>query len=366
MKIIVAVPDIGFKGGAEQVALDIATALSGCHDVAVLSLFSSEHDLRLTKGVDVVHLNLRRPVSVFEKIRTRLNISDFIRHELKDIDALIGNNFFRYWALPPLVGGPICIEVQHLRYEEDRHKSLRMFLRNWLYRWLDGIVVLTERDRELFIRNNVDNVSVIYNMVSCSEKIFNQSRPKVVIAVGRLSAQKNFGELVETWVSVRDKLKDWSLIIYGEGEQRPLLETLILEKGLRECVFLPGYRENKSEIYSSGSIFCSVSKYEGFSLAVCEAAAHGTPIVSFDYSSGPAELYAMGAVAKLVPSGDRRQLAMALCELAENDELRQRCGERAQSAAHVFSTEAFAKRWLHYVERLGTSKKAIRRQSVST
>ncbi|NML96700.1 glycosyltransferase family 4 protein [Paraburkholderia sp. RP-4-7] len=366
MKIVIGIPDIGFKGGAEQVALDIATALSKCHDVTVLSLFSSGHDLRLINGVDVVHLNLYRPVSVFEKIRTRLGISNFIRHELKGVDILIGNNFFRYWALPPLVDGPICVEVQHLRYEEDRHKSLRMFLRNWLYRWLDGVVVLTERDRALFIRNNVTDVSVIYNMVPFYEKVIYRSRPKIVIAVGRLSAQKNFSELIEAWVGVREKLKDWSLIIYGEGEQRPLLEALILQKGLRECVFLPGYRENKSGMYASGAIFCSVSKYEGFSLAACEAAAHGTPIVSFDYSSGPAELYAMGAVAKLVPSGDRRLLAIALCELAENDELRQQCGERAQSAAQVFSAEAFAKRWLQYVEQLNMSKKALRRKSVPT
>ncbi|CAE6728642.1 UDP-N-acetylglucosamine--peptide N-acetylglucosaminyltransferase GtfA subunit [Paraburkholderia nemoris] len=366
MKIVIAVPDIGFKGGAEQVALDTATALSKFHDVTILSLFSSGHDSRLMNGVDVVHLNIYRPISILEKIRTRLRISNFIRHELNDVDVLIGNNFFRYWAFPPFVGGSICVEVQHLRYEEDRHHWLRMFLRNWLYRWLDGVVVLTERDRALFIKNNVADVSVIYNMVPFSEKINNRMRPKIVVAVGRLSAQKNFGELIEAWVGVREKLNDWNLVIYGEGEQRPFLEALILEKGLRECVFIPGYRENKSAMYASGSIFCSVSKYEGFSLAACEAAAHGTPIVSFDYSSGPAELYAMGAVAKLVPSGDRRLLAMALCELAENDELRQQCGERAQSAAQVFSAEAFAKRWLQYVERLGMSKKAFRRKSVPT
>ncbi|CAB3646028.1 UDP-N-acetylglucosamine--peptide N-acetylglucosaminyltransferase GtfA subunit [Paraburkholderia sediminicola] len=366
MRIVIAVPDIGFKGGAEQVALDTATALAKFHDVTILSLFSSGHDSRFVNGVDVVHLNIYRPISILEKIRTRLRISNFIRHELKDIDVLIGNNFFRYWAFPSFVGGPICVEVQHLRYEEDRHHWLRMFLRNWLYRWLDGVVVLTERDRALFIKNNVADVSVIYNMVPFSEKSIDRVRPKIVVAVGRLSAQKNFGELIEAWVGVREKLSDWNLVIYGEGEQRPFLEALILEKGLRECVFLPGYRENKSGMYASGSIFCSVSKYEGFSLAACEAAAHGTPIVSFDYSSGPAELYAMGAVAKLVPSGDRRLLATALCELAENDELRQKCGERAQSAAQIFSAEAFAKRWLQYVERLSMSKKAFRRKSVPT
>ena len=53
-------------------------------------------------------------------------------------------------------------------------------------------------------------------------------------------------------------------------------------QGVGASVTLAGFRSDKRDIYESGSLLCSVSRYEGFPLSLCEAAAYGLPVVAFD------------------------------------------------------------------------------------
>jgi glycosyltransferase involved in cell wall biosynthesis len=358
MKIIVAVPDITFHGGAEQVAQDIGAALLGMGDVVIVSAFSHASkqgasnalDRRKEGLLDVVHLGLRRPRSVLGKVFTRLTLMRSLRRAIPDADIVIGNNFFRYFALP-LSRRVICVEVQHLCYEEERPRPLHLMLRNALYRWLDNIVVLTERDRMEFARHGVKNTSVLYNAVHVPGTVRDATaRSKVVVAVGRLTAQKNFATLIEVWATVAHRLRNWSLVIYGEGEERDSLQALIDDKRLAGCVSLAGFHEDKHAIYESGALLCSVSRYEGFGLSLYEAAAHGLPVVAFDCPTGPRELLSMGELGRLVPLDDRAGLRDALIEMAEDGELRERCARNARQVARAFSFDAFAERWRQHVE----------------
>ncbi len=371
MKIIVAVPDITFNGGAEQVARDICAALLAMGDVVIVSAFSHSSQRVASNGGDrgkdaslnVVHLGLRRPGSPLGKVLTRLTLMRSLRRAVPDADIVVGNNFFRYFALP-LSRRMVCVEVQHLCYEEERPRPFHLMLRNLLYRWLDNIVVLTERDRSMFASHRVTNTSVLYNSVHLPKTVSESSaRPKVVVAVGRLTAQKNFAALIEVWASVAPRLAGWSLVIYGEGEERDMLQAMIDAKGLAGRVSLAGFRGDKREIYESGSLLCSVSRYEGFPLSLCEAAAHGLPIVAFDCPSGPRELLSMGEIGRLVALDDRTGLGQALIEMAEDGALREKCASNARLVARAFSFDAFAYRWRQHIERL-THEAAERNHSV--
>ena len=361
MKIIVAVPDITFNGGAEQVARDIGAALLELGEVVIVSVFShagdrpsaNARDFGDGRSVAVVHLGMSRPRNAVDKIFIRLALMRNVMRAVPDADIVIGNNFFRYFAMRPLSKRPVCIEVQHLCYEEERPRWIQLLMRDTLYKRLDNVVVLTERDRALFARQGVENASVLYNAVHMPRAIGDPAaRPKVVVAVGRLTAQKNFAALIEVWAEVAERLHDWSLAIYGEGEQREMLQALIDSKGLGQRVTLAGFRSDKREIYESGSLLCSVSRYEGFPLSLCEAAAYGLPVVAFDCPSGPRELLSMGDLGRLVPLDDKTGLAKALIELAEDEALRQRCSRNARLASRVFAFDAFAFRWRQHVERL--------------
>ncbi len=98
-------------------------------------------------------------------------------------------------------------------------------------------------------------------------------------------------------------------MILGEGEDRPGLEALVRELGLENDVALLGFAENPYAYMANASVFALSSVFEGFGNVVAEAIAAGTPVVSTDCESGPAEILANGRYGKLVPVGDAKALA---------------------------------------------------------
>ena len=103
-------------------------------------------------------------------------------------------------------------------------------------------------------------------------------------------------------------------MILGEGEERSKLETLVQELGLEKEVSLPGFVDNPHKYMKRAAVFVLSSKWEGFGNVLVEAMALGTPVVSTNCPSGPAEILEGGKHGKLVPIGDERKLARAILE----------------------------------------------------
>ena len=76
----------------------------------------------------------------------------------------------------------------------------------------------------------------------------------------------------------------------------------------------------------AASVFALSSRAEGLPLALLEAMAKGLAVVSFDNCAGPCEVIEHGADGLLVPGGDERALARAICALIESPDLRRRLG----------------------------------------
>lgn len=57
-----------------------------------------------------------------------------------------------------------------------------------------------------------------------------------MIAVGRLSYQKGYERLVKAWKIVADKHPDWRLNIFGGGELKDDLESLIKNVDLNNYI----------------------------------------------------------------------------------------------------------------------------------
>ena len=108
------------------------------------------------------------------------------------------------------------------------------------------------------------------------------------------------------------------------------LAALIDELRLGERVELAGkVRDIEAEL-EAASVFALSSRVEGLPLALLEAMAKGLAVVSFDNCAGPCEVIEHGADGLLVPGGDERALARAICALIESPDLRRRLGDGAR------------------------------------
>jgi glycosyltransferase involved in cell wall biosynthesis len=173
------------------------------------------------------------------------------------------------------------------------------------------------------IKVPAEKIVVIHNPVGSAGRavhstsaIHNWSIDKnipVVLAVGRLTKQKDFAMLIEA-IETANQTMEMRLIILGEGEEREKLEMLVRERGLENVVAMPGFVEDVNAYYATASVLALSSIYEGFGNVLVEAMAFGVAIVSTDCQSGPREILNDGQLGELVPVGDSARMARAIID----------------------------------------------------
>lgn len=164
-------------------------------------------------------------------------------------------------------------------------------------------------------------VKVIYNPVvdstlqglakASADKEPTSSDEIMIVGAGRLAEAKDFTNLICAFSLLRNKLNA-RLVIMGEGPLREDLENLVRSKHLEEHVTLPGFIENPFAVMRQADLFVLSSVWEGLPNVLIQAMACGTPVVSTDCPSGPAEILENGKWGRLVPIGDAEALAEAM------------------------------------------------------
>jgi glycosyltransferase involved in cell wall biosynthesis len=132
----------------------------------------------------------------------------------------------------------------------------------------------------------------------------------MIISCGRLTPQKDFHTLLRAFALLRRETPS-RLVILGEGPEREKLEALIRSLGIEDCAALFGFEENPYKYIARARLFVLSSISEGLPTVIIEAMALGTPVVSTDCPSGPAELLAAHPE-RLAPLGDPDSLAATM------------------------------------------------------
>ena len=212
-----------------------------------------------------------------------------------------------------------------------------------LVRKFDRFVVLTEEDAKMW--GEMPNIRVIPNAANFIAQKYSGCSEKRVIAVGRLDYQKSFDRLILVWEKVHEKMPDWRLDIFGQGEWKAMLQGMIDERGLQDCVRLNGPTKDIGKEYAESSMLVMSSHYEGFPMVMIEAMACGLPAVCFDFKCGPRDIIVEGENGLIVPDGDVEGLAEAMIRLMKDEELRKRMGENAKRVVETYSEERVMRMW---------------------
>lgn len=174
-----------------------------------------------------------------------------------------------------------------------------------------------------------ERINVVYNPTITSKVIkksqeeinhswFKEGELPVVLGVGRLNVQKDFGTLIKAFAQVRQNYP-CRLMILGNGAERQNLNNLVKELGLENHVEIPGFADNPYKYMKQAKVFVLSSAWEGLPNVLIEAMAVGTPVVATNCPSGPEEILDNGKYGKLIPVGDVDKMAEATKSVLRGD-----------------------------------------------
>lgn len=170
-------------------------------------------------------------------------------------------------------------------------------------------------------------------------------REPLIVAVGRLSAEKGLDVLIRAFSKVHKEFPEWSVRIIGDGAERNALQALCSSLDLADSVQLLGQVQNVEEWLARAGLMVHSSRREGFPNAVLEAMGMGVAVICADCPSGPAQLIQDGVNGRLVPVGDVQTLASVMADLMRQPKLRERLGSAALRVNREYDQGAIMSRW---------------------
>jgi len=284
--------------------------------------------------------------------------------------------------------------VWHVR--EPVHSGYLGLRRFWLRRAVNtlpnAVIYICEENRMAWRDRGLGEV--IYNFVDFNrfdrnvsgervrQKLGLTPTDKVVLMLGGLSKVKGARELALAMAQVRTRLPIARCVIAGYTgvDENGLSRTrrilryfglrgyadsvvkLIKDKGLSDCVLLPGWCQNVPELIVAADVVAVSWTTPHFARPVIEAGAMARPVVGFQVG-GVEEVIQHGITGLLVPPGNVEAFANALYTILKDKTLANRLGEGGyQQALRLFDAETNTRRTVAVYERVLANYSKLEKQ----
>lgn len=256
-------------------------------------------------------------------------------------------------------GGPVLIGQHHSQFRSLEDETWLAEAIPRYFSDVDAFVALTEDDAEQFAQILPVPCFGIGNPMSHPPEAAPQtpqvsaSHAPTAVALARFSQEKRLDVMIRCFALATEPkhLRHWQLHLYGEGDQRHLLEQQIQDTGVADRARLEGRTNDPYGVLLDAELNLLTSEYEGFGMTLLEAGAVGTPSIAFDCSPGVHFLLSDGA-GVLVPPGDENAYVDALRALMEDRDRRAEIGATALARAQTFGPEAVLQRWARMLEQV--------------
>jgi len=328
VKVIFFLPQL-CEGGAQQVAVLLANALSGDGIEITLALASAHGELmqRITPPCKIIDLHASKPIHALKSLAL------LVKQEqpaaivcfgiYTGIAAVLSKSLFR-WKSPIVIRNENNLSLD---WEQGTHlnRLIGPPLSRWAARHSHVVAVshalsqATKKylripgERITTILNPAIDKTIDFNIRNKSERHpwLTNDAYRTFVAIGRLEHQKGFDTLIDAF-SMIPSSSDVRLLIFGEGKLRKSLQKQIQLHGMQDVILLAGHTNNSQAQMSAAHAFVLSSRFEGFGLVLVEALHAGARVISTDCDFGPAELLENGKYGTLVPVNDATALAAAM------------------------------------------------------
>jgi len=316
-------------GGAERAMLKLAGGIAGHgYEVdLVLSRAEGHYLQEVPDSVRVVDLDARRVLSSIP------GLVRYLRRERPNAMLTSMNyvNIVGIWARTLarvdtrlIVNEQNALSLEAAHSPRRRHRLMPRLIKRF-YPWADGVTSVARGTADDLVSTagvSPNLIEVVHNPIVTTElrelvaeplghPWFGTGQVPVVLGVGRLAPQKDFGTLIRAFARVMER-RPCRLMILGDGPERASLEALVAERGLTGSVDLPGWVSNPYPHMAHAGVFVLSSRWEGLPSVLIEALFCEVPVVATDCLSGPREILEGGRYGALVPVGDEEALAAAI------------------------------------------------------
>jgi len=331
----------------------------GCAVVTACS--PGEEFARLeTEGFRMKAIDIRRSYNLLAHRRSIHDLTRYLRREPFDVvhvhtpvAALIGR------IAATRAGVPVRLYTAHGFYFHDRMPTplyrAHVALERFGARRCDFVFTQSEEDRQTAIRERImpeERIATIGNGVDLQR--FSRARvtederarlraelriapeDRVITIIGRLVAEKGYGELFEAVRRLRMEFPRLRLLVIGKA--LPSDRDSLAESSLGEAVIFAGLRRDIPALLSLAEVYTLPSWREGMPRSIIEAMALGLPVVATAIR-GCREEVVEGQTGHLVPVRDPSALAEALGDLLRDPRKALEFGRAGRARAELLYDE---------------------------
>lgn len=362
MKIMFIIPRMN-GGGAERVVANLANSFSKENKVMVCTLVSNEsfYDFN-SNNIDFksagYSIDRKNKISTLNSYRKLFFKSlKYLKRKINEFDPdciisfLIETDILTYLVTRK---NKKIVRINSERNDPTRRKKIIKIILKHIYKKSDLFICQSKKIYDYYKYIDVRKKVIISNPIDNTKlpQIVKDESNHNIVSVGRLTSQKNFELLINSFIIAKNSIpEDSKLIIYGEGKLRSKLEELIASNKLKDRILLPGAKKDILDVINGSALFVMSSNYEGFPNALLEAMSIGLPVISTDFYTGVAKELIKKDNGIIVGINNELEMSEAIIKMMNSNTLRNTCRHNNIKIRNKYNIDTISSQWMKAIEK---------------
>lgn len=349
-EIIILTISMG-NDGAERILSELSREWrKQGHIITIVQTGAGNYGVSYDLPEDIEMINIRasssiKPIRYFQEIRKTIEI--LRQRPNATLISFITGSIFVCGVASFFIKNKIIVSERNNPKECPTGKVQKK-LRDWSFCHADVCVFQTEDAMKMFPKRVQKKSVIIPNPINGRlPRPYTGERRRAVVAACRLHSQKNLPMLINAFSMLHKDYPDYTLEIYGQGDEKGRLENQIAELCLEDAVSMPGFVEDIHQKILDAAMYVSSSDYEGISNSMLEALGMGVPAVVTDCPVGGAKMVIQDGInGLLVPVGNSNALYKAMKKIIKDESLAKKMSEEAVKICDKYPLEKISQKWI--------------------
>lgn len=358
------------QGGIETVLTNQANMLSKDYHVEIISLYDNHYSIpyKLNDGIKVTYL--MTTISNREELKAAINSKNpfrIIKEGIKAIRILYlkplllketilnsnaGTIISTRSEFSKLLGkykrdGVLTIGEEHVYHANDP-KRINLTIKG--NKHVDYLLPTSKELVEFYKPLVKSRVEYIPNVIKYYPDELNKLNNKKLIAIGRLTPEKGFIDLIPIMKEIVKKDKNVTLDIYGSGPEKEKILNEIKKNKLENNIFLKEFvkLEKLNELRTNYTLMVIPSYEESFGLAALESMAFGIPCVIYDDAKGLQE-FITNENGIIISNRDYKKFASSVLDLLNDKKTLKKLSEASRKTSENYSYNKIQKEFIEFL-----------------